>query len=435
MNISLGFGDKIKKIKQEGCVHVFGVNLDSRALTEASEAALLRLQSVVSLPGFRAGRVPLSIIKEQFPSMVKDEVLDIAAKSSLPEIFKGSLLNPVVAPLLKNVSYEPAKALYFEIQLECPPSIEPKGYEKIAATRRVRKITDAEVDKHINQAREYNAWLEPGAEGETASRNHFVIVDYDAFENGASVADGSVKGEIVDLSSPQTIAGLADAVIGAKEGESREFDAPFGDRKMHFKVTVTGIKQKVVPELDGNFLKEAGVKTPEELKANVRKLLEQGAAETTEKDMLGQLEEALIRNNPLALPPTLVKEETRELLELFRRRLPAGRHGDQAGAASGGQRLPDESMLERLKPVAERNLSLTYILRHIARKEKIEATDAELDAELEKTLARLNTDEEKTRGRELFEKRKEYIRASMVENKTMSLVKEKAVIKEEQEEQ
>ncbi|MEK7722455.1 MAG: hypothetical protein AAB359_08710, partial [Elusimicrobiota bacterium] len=85
-------------------------------------------------------------------------------------------------------------------------------------------------------------------------------------------------------------------------------------------------------------------------------------------------------------------------------------------------------------PVAERNLSLTYILRHIARKEKIEATDAELDAELEKTLARLNTDEEKTRGREFFEKRKEYIRASMVENKTMSLVKEKAVIKEEQEE-
>ena len=333
MNITLGFGDKIKKIKQEGCVHVFGVNLDSKALAEASQEALVRLQSVVSLPGFRVGKVPLTMIKDQFPSMVKDEVLDIAAKSSLPEIFKGAQLNPVVAPMLKNVSYEPAKSLYFELQFECSPSIEPKGYEKIAATRRVRKITDAEVDKHINQAREYNAWLEPGAEGETASRNHFVIVDYDAFENGASVADGSVKGEIVDLSSPQTIAGLADAVIGAKEGESREFDAPFGDRKMHFKVTVTGIKQKVVPELDENFLKEAGVKTPEELKANVRKLLEQGAAETTEKDMLGQLEEALIRNNPLALPPTLVKEETRELLELFRsaaqesrfRPAPAGR--------------------------------------------------------------------------------------------------------------
>ena len=209
-------------------------------------------------------------------------------------------------------------------------------------------------------------------------------------------------------------------MIGAKKGDSREFDAPFGDKKMHFKVTVVEIKQKVVPELDENFLKEAGVKTVEELKGNVRKLLEQGSLEKTEKDMLGQLEDALIKNNPLSLPPTLVKEEAQELLELFKKRAPAEQH------------LPDESLLERLRPVAERNLSLTYILHHIAKKEKIEATDAELDAELEKVMARLNTEEEKAKGRELFAKRKEYIRASMVENKTMNLVKERAAIKEEQ---
>ena len=419
MNITLGFGDKVKKIKQDGCVHLFGVTVDQKALAEATQEALVRLQSVVSLPGFRVGKVPLAMIREQFPSMVKDEVLDLAAKSALPEVLKGSGLNPVVSPLLKNVSYEPAKALYFEIQLECSPALEPKGYEKIAATRKVHKVSDADVEKYINQVREYNAYLKPAEENETASKEHFVIVDYDTFENGQPVRDGSVKGEIVDLSSPQTIAGLADAVTGAKKGETREFDAPFGDKKMHFKVTVGEIKKKVVPELDENFLKEAGVKTVDELKGNVRKLLEQGASEKTEKDMLGQLEDALLKNNPLALPPTLVKEEAQELLELFKKRAPVEQH------------LPDEAMLERLKPVAERNLSLTYILHHIARKEKIEATDSELDSELEKVMARLNTEEEKAKGRELFEKRKEYIRASMVESKTMALVKERAVIKEE----
>ncbi|MGD9641307.1 MAG: trigger factor [Elusimicrobiales bacterium] len=419
MNIALGFGDKIKKIKQDGCVHLFGVTLDAKQLGEASEAALVRLQSVVSLPGFRVGKVPLAMIKGQFPSMVKDEVLDIAAKSALPEILKTSQLNPVVAPMLGNVTYEPEKNLYFELQFECAPTLEPKGYEKIAATRKTHKVGDADVEKYINQVREYNAYLKPAAEGEAAAKDHFVIVDYDTLENGVPVKDGSVKGEIVDLSSPQTIAGLADAVIGAKKGESREFDAPFGDKKMHFKVTVNEIKAKVVPELDENFLKEAGVKTVEELKANVRKMLEQGASEKTEKEFLSQLEDALIKSNPLSLPPTLVKEEARELLELFKRRAPME------------QRLPDEAMLERLKPVAERNLSLTYILHHIAKKEKIEATDAELDAELEKVMARLNTEEEKAKGRELFEKRKEYIRASMVESKTMDLVKGKAVVKEE----
>ena len=245
MNITLAFGDKIKKIKQEGCVHVFAVNVDSAALAEASQDALVRLQSVVSLPGFRVGKVPLAMIREQFPSMVKDEVLDISAKAALPEILKGSQINPVVAPLLKNVNYEAGKALYFEIQFESSPAIEPKGYEKIAATRKVHKITDAEVEKYINQVREYNAYLKPAAEGEAASKSHFAIVDYDTFENGTPVPDGAVKGEIVDLSSPQTIAGLADAVMGAKRGESREFDAPFGDKKMHFKVTVVELKMKV----------------------------------------------------------------------------------------------------------------------------------------------------------------------------------------------
>lgn len=419
MKIAMNFNDNIKKIKQEGCVHIFGVTLDDKTLVEATQAALVRLQGVVSLPGFRVGKVPPAMIKGQFPSMVKDEVLDLAAKSALPELLKGAQLTPVVSPLLKSVSYEPDKKLYFEIQLESAPELEPKGYEKISAVRKLHKVTDEEVDKYIAQVREYNAYLKPAEDGEAAAKEHFAIVDYETFDNGEPVKDGAVKGEIVDLSSPQTIAGLAEAVIGAKKGESREFDAPYGDKKMHFKVTLNELKKKMVPELDENFLKEAGVKTVDELKANVRKLLEQNSTEKTEKEMLGQLEDTLIKNNPLSLPPTLVKEESQELLELFKKRAPVEQH------------LPDDAMLERLKPVAERNLSLTYILHYIAKKEKVEATDAELDAELEKVVARLNTEEEKAKGRELFENRKEYIRASMVENKTMTLVKERAVIKEE----
>ncbi|PIU18784.1 MAG: trigger factor [Elusimicrobia bacterium CG08_land_8_20_14_0_20_59_10] len=419
MAITLDFNDKIKRVKQEGCVHVFAVNLDDKALGEASQQALVRLQSVVTLPGFRVGKVPLSMIKEQFPSMVKDEVLELSAKAALPEIIKGASINPVVAPQVRNLKYEPGRSMSFELQFECSPVIEPRGYEKISATRRAHKIEDADVDKYITQVREYNAYLKAVGEGEPAAKDHFAIVDYETWENGVKMPGGEAKGEIVDLSTPQTIAGLAEAVIGAKKGETREFTAPFGEKKTLFKVTVAEIKEKVVPALDEDFLKEAGVKNVEELKANVRKMLEHNAAEKTEKDLLGQLEDALIKSNPVTLPPTLVKEESQELVELYKKRLPPD------------QNVSDEALLERLRPVAERNLSLTYILHHIAKKEKIEATDAELGAELDKALARLNSDEEKTKGRDLFEKRREYIRASMVENKTMELVKGKAVIKEE----
>jgi len=419
MNI-LGFRDRIKKMKQEGCVFTFAVNINSSELAQITESALVRLQAVVSLPGFRVGKVPIAMIKGQFPSMVKDEVIEAAAKAVITEIIKEHKLTPVVSPGIKNLRYEQDKTLYFEVQFECNPQIEPRGYDKISATRKTHKVTEEDVEKYLKQVCEYNAYLKPVPDGEGVSGAHYVIVDYDAFENGVKVEGSSVKGEIVDMASPQTIAGLAQAVSGTKKGETREFDAPFGDKKMRFSVTVKEIKQKVVPEIDDNFLKEAGVANVEELKANVCRLLEKSEAEKTEKDLLSQMEDALIKANPMPLPPTLVHQETRELLELMKKRMPAD-----------NENFREETFLEKLKPVAERNLSLAFLLHHIARKENINAGDAELKAELDMALSRLNTAEEKAKARELFENRRDYILASIVENKTMDMVKSKAVIKEE----
>lgn len=412
-------GGKIKKAKEDGCVHVFSVSVPPAELQEFTQAALVRLQSVVSLPGFRAGKVPPAMIKAQFPSMVRDEVLDIAAKAAMPEVLKAGKVTPVVTPLLMNVNYSPEQSLSFELQLECSPQVEPKNYEKIQAVRKVKKVGDGEVTKYIDQVREYNAYLKPAAEGAAVDGTHFIVVDYESCDSGVKVAGGDVKGELVDMSSSQTIAGLAENMLGAKKGETREFKSEFGDKKMSFKVTVAEIKQKVIPEIDENFLKEAGAKDVAELRANVAKLLERGETEKAEKDLLAQIEDALIRNNPFKLPPTLVRDESRELLALLKKRAPAGEDFDE------------DAYLARLRPVAERNLSLTYLLHNIARKENIKASEAELGTELEKVLARLETEDEKKKARELFEKRKDYIMSSLVENKTMDFVKSKAVIKEE----
>ncbi|HNT97674.1 MAG TPA: trigger factor [Elusimicrobiales bacterium] len=418
MPVTLAYGDKIRKIKADGCVHVYAVDSGKEVLAEVQEQALVRLQAVVTLPGFRQGKVPLAMIKEQFPSMVRDEALDILAKAALPEIIKAESAAPVVTPLMTNVKYETGKTAYFEVQLECSPKVEPKNYERIKAVRRVKKVSEDEVDKYINQLREYNAYLKP-VEDSPIAGTHFVVVDYETWENGVKVADGDVKGEIVDMSAPQTVAGLAEKLLGARKGDTVEFDSEFGGRKLKFKARVQDVKEKVVPALDEGFLSQAGVKTAEELRGNVRGMLERGETERTEKDLLSQIEDHLIKHNPMSLPPTLVKEESKELMEVLRRRM------------QGDENFSEEAFAERVAPIAERNLRLTYLLHNIARKEKIEATDADVDAELQKALARLASEEEKNKARELFDRRKDYIRASIVENKTMDFIKSKAEIKEE----
>ena len=418
MKTTLDLGKSIKEKQNKDCVHLFTVTLDDKQTTDLCGNAVLRLQKVVKLPGFRAGRAPLSMIKQQFKNEVRDEAVELAAKAALPDIFKQNKdLNPVVQPILRDVKYEEDKELSFEIQVETAPVFEAKDYKGIKATKKLTNVKDDDVNAYINQVLEYNAYLKPVAENTTVAGNHYIIVDYSSWEDGKMIAGSEIKGDIIDMNNPQTIAGLPEAVKGAKKGETKEFTSKLGDKEIQYKVTVNEIKEKVTPKLDEEFFKSAGVKDETELKANVRKMLENQQAESYEKEFTEQLEDALIKNNPFALPPTLVAEETADLIQVYRKRM-------------RGAEIDEEKVAKKLQPVAVRNLSLTYILHNIAKQEKIEATDDDLKAELNKALETMKTEEEKKNAHRLFEQRKEYIRSSMVENKVMDFIKANAEVKE-----
>ena len=418
MKTTLDLGKSIKEKQAKDCVHLFTVSLDEKQTKDLCQDAVLRLQKVVKIPGFRVGKVPLSMIKNQFSDSVRDEAVEIAAKAALPELFKQNKdLNPVTQPILRDVKYEEDKSLSFEIQVETAPVFEAKDYKKLKATKKIVSVKDEDVDAYISQVQEYNAYLKPAGEGAAVSKTHYVIADYSCWEDGKMVAGSEIKGDIIDMSNPQTIIGLPEAILGAKKGETKEFTSKLGDKEMQYKVTIDEIKEKVTPKLDEEFFKSAGVKDEAELKANVRKMLEDQQNEAYEKELVEQLEDALIKNNPFTLPPTLVAEETADLLQVYKKRM-------------RGAKIDEAKIMEKLQPVAIRNLSLTYILHNIAKIEKIEATDEDLKAELDKALETLKTEEEKKNARRLFEERKEYIRSSMVENKVVAFIKENAEIKE-----
>jgi len=405
------------------CVKVYSVELDKALMENATQTALVRIQSTASYPGFRTGKVPLSMVRTQFQPYVREEVIELAVKTALPKVIDTYKLNPVVQPVLKNVKYEEEKSLYFELQIEIPPVIEPKSYTDIPVDKKVTEIKDKDIEDYINKVREYNAYLKPAKEDAAVSNKNFVMCNYETWENGAKIEGGEVKSEVIDMSAKkQPVAGIAEALKGAKRGETREFEAPIDGKdgkKVLFKVTVTEIKDKIVPPVDENFLKEAGVKTEEELRSNVKKMLEQRAGEETEKEVVRQIEDMLIKKNPLPLPPTLVREEAKELLSTYSKQLPE--------EALKGK---EEELIEKMKPLAERNLTVSYIFHYIAKKENLQVTEAELQGELDKVLVQMKSETEKNKARELFRQRRDYIAASMLENKTISFLKDKASIKE-----
>lgn len=418
--LNIGQNKIYKKEKEEGCVFIYQINLDDKKLAEIENNALLRVQSIVTLPGFRTGKAPLNLVKQKYSSMIRDEVIDLAAKYAVDETIKGENIFPIVTPVISDINYEPSKKLSFKLRFECNPVFEPQKYENIKVTKRIHEITDEDVNKQLELIREYNSYLRAVPENAVIEKNHYVIVDYDVYENGVKMEKLSAKGEMIDMSSPQNIAGMTGAILGAKRGEEKEFETDVDGKKLKFKVKIVDIKEKVVPELDENFIKQSGLNSLDELKAQIRKILEAQEMEKAEKDVIRQIEDALIRENKFPLPPAVVAQETRELFEIYKK---------QANVENPDS-LNIEDYISVLKPIAERNLAITYLLHNIAKKENIKATEEDFQKEMDKVISSLKTEEEIKKVKDIFEARKDYIMASIVENKTFEFIKSKAEIKE-----
>ncbi|MFH1618879.1 MAG: trigger factor [bacterium] len=414
---------KVRKLNDDGCSFSFSVEVPREKYMEAEHDALIQVQSRVSLPGFRVGKAPIPLVKQNFSDLVSERALDRLIKNVLPEVIKEQNIEPVAMPVIKSLKNEGNSPVSFQFDVECAPRFEPKSYTKLSVTRTSRKITDMDVENQIKELLEHNARLEAVPENEAVGKEHFAVVDYESFTEGRAEAEGSGKGELVDMSSPQTIAGLAECITGAKKGETREFDSEFSGRKLHFRVTVGEIKRKVLPELNDGFVKEMGFESVEQLKGHLKQVMEKDAAEKTDKDILHQLEDHLVRGNPIPVPLSLVESQLTASIERIKERL-------QPGEKEKWEESRDRMLRERFRPAVEKDVRLAYLLRSIARREKLEAGPADFETELEKALEKITDEKQKKDVRRLFESRREDIMAAVTEKKVIEFIKSQANIKE-----
>ncbi len=407
-----------KREKTEGCSLVYEVSFEPTAYEIIEKQAFNEVQKEVLYPGFRKGKVPYEIIKEHFSQAVREKVEKIAIGRAVGEIIERDKIIPVVHPSVYDIKHEiPSKKLSFKIYFEISPVFEPKGYTDFEIVKRIRKITDKDVANYIEQIREQNAYLK--SVDAVASADKYVVVDYEIYEDGKKVDE--VRNEMVDMSSPQQIAGFEEAIVGAKKGDIKEFETNFDKRRLKFVITVKDVKEKVIPDMDDAMIKQLGAKDMDDLKNQIRVFLEDEERIKSEKDFIEQIENKLIENNQFPLPPTLLRQEMEELFEIAKKRanLPA-------------EYKPDVKDYEDdLKPIAERNLRISYILRAISKKENIKATEDDYLREVEKMIKNLKNEIEIDKAKALFESRKGYILALITENKTMEFIKSRIKVKEE----
>ena len=414
-----------KQLKKEGCRVTLAVEVTPQLVTKNFQNASIQVQSRAQMQGFRAGKVPLDLVKQNFAGHIKERALDLTVKSAINAALKDAKLDAVAVPTLTKAdfnAFNDGKPFSFEMEVDVAPEFEVRDYKGIEITKKPETATEAEVKENLNRVLDANARLESAPEGTAIDDKCYAIVHYKGQRNGKDDYKLSADSELIDMSAPQTMPGLAAAIKGLKKGDEKDFETKEGNDTLSFHVTVDDIKDKIVPTLDDNFAKDMGFDTLDALKAKVKESLDGEAKQLSARDEVSQIENHLIKMNNFDLPKSLVDEYTESSLHNFVHQMT---QMDPHKLTAEQHKMFEE----RIRPSVEKDLRLGYIVHAIAKKENLEATQADWKAELDKSLSSADKKTDTTKIKAFFDERKDQILATITERKVFDYLKKEAKYK------
>lgn len=414
---------KTKQLSKEGCRVTLSVEAAPSLISTSFQNAAVQVQSRAQMQGFRAGKVPLDLVKQNFAGHIKERALDLAVKAAINAALAETKLDAVAVPTLTKAdfnTFDDNKAFTFELAVDVAPEFDVTGYKGIEITKKSTTATDEEVNENLTRVLDANARLESAQDSAVIDDKCYAVVHYSGKRNGTDDYKLTAESELIDMSAPQTMPGLAEAIKGLKKGDVKDYETKEGNDTLSFHVTVDDIKNKIVPALDDNFAKDMGFDTLTALKAKVKENLDGEAKRSAERDEVTQIENALVAANTFELPKSLVEEYTESSLHNF---VHSMTQLDPHNLTAEQHKM----FADRIRPSVEKDLRIGYIVHAISKKENLQATDADWQAELDKTLADKKADEKQVKT--FFNERKDQIIATLTERKVFDFLKKEAKYK------
>ncbi len=380
---------KVEIQELEPCRKSITVEIAKEEVDKAFSSVYSELRRQVTIPGFRPGRAPLSIVKARFSEYAKAQVLEGLLKTSYEKLLEEYGLKPEVEPEFSELELEEGKPMKYKVVLEVKPEFELKDYEGIEVEKKNYIITDEFVEETIQRLREDLA--EYKDKDGPAEKGDVVVVDYELFDGDTPIEDSRLEGAVVHLGSGDSIKEFEDALYGKKRGDEFEAEVTFPEdhpdkrvagKTVVFRGKVVAVKEKVLPELDEEFFKKYGVEDLDGLRKQVREGLEKRFKELSRTEVMNELAEKIGEQYDFPVPPSLVNKEVEK--ELGKYEMDLRMKGIE----------PREEELERKKEeIRERVIKryrTAYVLEKIAEKEGIEVSRSDVEARLERISERTN---------------------------------------------
>lgn len=368
------------------------VEVPADEVSRAFKTVIKRYQKQARIPGFRAGKVPETLIKSRFNDGIRQDVVEAVIPSHFRAAIDAQSVQPVSQPQVTELNLVDGEPLKFKAVFEVLPEINIDGYQDVTVEKSAAELTEEEFNTEFDRIVDSRSTLETVEEEREIVDGDYAVITFKGQIQGEEPAAGEqpIEGADVpvEVGGTNTLAAFNDALRGTKPGQELKIEvsypAEFGDRRLAgktvaYEVEVKGIKKKIQPELNDEFAKEMGdYEGIEDFKTKLREHLAGDKDRSAKAATRDKLAEALIAKFTFPVPESLVQNQVDARLDRGLRAL-----AQQGMNPEDMRKLDFARLREAQRDSAVNEVKATLIFDKIAQSENVEVSDEELENELQ----------------------------------------------------
>ena len=367
------------------------IEVEAAEVSKAAERASKRLANRVNIPGFRKGKAPRKIVERHVGTeALMQEAFDLIAPKAFNDALAEQKIEPVTRPNIDIVTLEEGKDLVFKATVTPRPEVKLGEYKGLKVEKAAVEIKDEDVEKQLKNFQDRQGKMVEAAEGAAVADGDFTTLDFEGFVNGEAFEGGKGTDYPLQIGSGSFIPGFEEQLIGAKVGEEKEVNVKFPEeyhakelagKDAVFKCTIRSIKTKELPAIDDELAKKVSTfETLDELKADIRKNLQENAERKAENDRKTAAIEQAANNITVDIPAVMIDNRVTSMIQEMAMRLEQqGMKLEQYLQYAG---TDIAKIREDYRETAEKNVKTDLMLEEVAKAEDIKVEAKDLDAEV-----------------------------------------------------
>ena len=381
-----------KVTKLEHCHTEVLVNVDKDLWKKCQQKSFNKIAANVTVPGFRKGKAPANMLKGHVDQMkVFNEAINNVLQPVYEDVLKNETIQPVTRPAF-DITKLSEDELEVKVTLVTRPEVELGKYTDYKLGKDTVEVKDEEVDASIETLRKQNATVAP-KDGQ-AEKGDIVVMDFEGFVEGTPFEGGKAENYELELGSGAFIPGFEDQLVGSTAGIEVEVKVKFPEnygpdeisgKDATFKCTIHEVKQKVLPALDEEFIKDLNipeVKSLDELKANRKDALQKQKEDSSRQAYLNKLVDEIKKVSKFDIADEIIAEEKENRKKDMENRLKqSGIDLEQYLILT---KTSQEDFDKQMSEEARKGLESFLVMDNVGIKENLSVSDEELDAELTK---------------------------------------------------